>query len=99
MADVRQQTGEGTLYDTDDNELATVAYRVAPISPEGADVHEWGGEIFFPDSTMVVEPGLYVLALEDGTQMDIDVAPPGAAGGDSSTLEFTGVGTFGRRIL
>jgi hypothetical protein len=31
MAEVREQTGEGTLYDTNDVELATsVAYRIEP---------------------------------------------------------------------
>lgn len=99
MAEVREQTGEGTLYDTDDNELATVAYRISPISPADAGEHEWGGQLFFPDPSMVVEPGLYVLALEDGTQVDIDVAPTGAATGDARTLEFAGVGSFGRRIV
>lgn len=99
MAEVTDQSGEGTLYDTDDNELATVAYRVRPISPPESGLDEWGGELFFPDSTMMVEPGMYVLALYDGTRVDIDIAPIGSADGDPRHVEFTGVGTFGRRVF
>jgi hypothetical protein len=99
MADVPDQTGEGTLYDTDDNELATVAYVVRPISTPMSDSGEWGGELEFPDSTVNVEPGRYVLSLSDGTLVDIDIAPLGSADGDPRRVEFTGVGTFGRQIL
>lgn len=95
MADVPEQTGEGTLYDTDDNELATVAYKIEPRSPDGA---EWGGTIFFPhEDTAVVDPGLYVLSLEDGTQIDIDLAP--AVDPEGREHDFKGAGTFGQRIM
>lgn len=99
MADVPEQTGEGTLYDPDDYELASVAYRFGSISRPDADENQWGGAIVFSDSSMLVQPGLYVLALADGTQVDVDVARAGAANGDANALGFTGVGTFGRRIF
>jgi len=94
MADIQEQTGEGTLYDTNDVELATVAYRVASQSPDGA---EWGGEIFFPHEDTIVDAGLYVLSLEDGTQVDIDLAP--AVDTEGREHAFKGVGTFGQRIM
>jgi hypothetical protein len=94
MAEMTEQTGEGTLYDTDDNELATVAYKVEPQSPDGA---EWGGEIYFPYEDTVLDAGLYVLSLEDGTQIDIDLAP--AVDTEGRQHAFKGVGTFGQRIM
>jgi hypothetical protein len=94
MADVQEQTGEGTLYDTDDNELATVAYKVESRSPDGA---EWGGRVFFPHEDTVVDAGLYVLSLEDGTQIDIDLAP--AVDTEGRDHDFKGVGTCGQRIM
>jgi hypothetical protein len=94
MAEVEEQTGEGTLYDTDSNELAMVAYRVASITP---DSPEWGGEIFFPHEDTIVDPGLYVLSLEDGTQVDIDLAS--AVDTEGREHAFRGVGTFGQRIM
>jgi hypothetical protein len=94
MADIQEQTGEGTLYDTGDIELATVAYRVAPISPDST---EWGGEIFFPYEDTILDSGFYVLGLEDGTQVDIDLAP--AVDTEGRQHAFRGVGTFGQRII
>lgn len=94
MADIQEQTGEGTLYDTGDVELASVAYRVAPISP---DSPEWGGEIFFPHEDTILDAGFYVLGLEDGTQVDIDLAP--AVDTEGRQHAFRGVGTFGQRIM
>lgn len=99
MAEVPDQTGEGTLYDIDDNELATVTYLVRSISTPEGDLGGWGGELVFPDSTVTVEPGRYVLSLSDGTLVDIDIAPLGSAGGDPRRVEFSGVGTFGRQVL
>jgi hypothetical protein len=94
MAEIQEQTGEGTLYDTSDNELATVAYKVEPQSPDAA---EWGGKLFFAHDDTVVDAGLYVLELEDGTQVDIDLAP--AVDPDGREHDFKGVGTFGQRIM
>ena len=94
MAEFQEQTGEGTLYDTDDVELATVAYRVTSQSPDGA---EWGGEIYFPHEDTIVDAGLYVLSLEDGTQIDIDLAP--AVDTEGKQHAFRGVGMFGQRIM
>ena len=41
MADSQEQTGEGAHYDTNDNELANVRYRVEPQSPGGASSPQW----------------------------------------------------------
>jgi hypothetical protein len=94
MADIQEQMGEGTLYDTNDNELATIAYKIEPQSPDGA---EWGGEIYFPHEDTIVDAGLYVLSLEDGTHVDIALAP--AVDSDGRQHRFKGVGTFGQRIM
>ena len=100
MADLREQTGEGTLYDTDNNELATtVAYRIVPGPTVGRDETTWGGELFFRFEDEELGPGLYVLALEDGTRVDIDIDPRTVADGDPRQVSFKGVGTFGERIL
>jgi hypothetical protein len=98
MAEFGELVGEGTLYDTDDNELATVAYRIEQTADDGGNGPTWGGELVFRDGGATLEPGLYVLATEDGTQTDIDLEPAGAAGGDPSRARFKGVGTFGQRI-
>jgi hypothetical protein len=100
MAEVREQTGEGTLYDTDGGEMAaSVAYRIVPRGPQGTDVASWGGELFYPHDDEVVPPGLYVLALEDGTRVDIDLGRAGDDGGGPRRASFRGVGTFGQRTL
>ena len=99
MAEVREETGEGTLYDTNDVELAsTVAYRIVPEPTVGDDETTWGGELYFAHRDEVVPPGLYVLALEDGTRVDVDISPRGAEG-DPRRVAFRGVGTFGQRIV
>ena len=106
MAEVTEQTGEGTLYDTDDNELASsVAYRIVPgpvvgtFEETGDEEQAWGGELFFAHEDEIVDPGLYVLATEDGTRVDIDIDPRSAADGDPRQVIFHGVGTFGERII
>ena len=48
---------------------------------------------------MIVNPGLYVLALEDGTRVDIDLASADDGDGRENQLAFRGVGTFEQRIL
>ena len=106
MTDLRDRTGEGTLYDTDNNPLAlSVAYRIIPgpvvdaFEETGAEEQTWGGELFFANPAELVDPGLYVLALEDGTRVDIDIDPRSAADGDPRHLTFRGIGTFGQRII
>ena len=106
MSEVTEQTGEGTLYDPDDYELASsVAYRIVPgpivgaFEATGDEEQTWGGELFFAHADEIVDPGLYVLATEDGTRVDIDIAPRGAADGDPRRFAFRGVGTFGERII
>jgi hypothetical protein len=97
VAKTGDTTGEGTLYDPDDNELATVAYRI-DLPHAGGRAGQWSGELFFPDETMMVDPGLYVLATEDGTRSDVEVLPP-IGGGDPRQRRFIGVGSFGDRIV
>jgi hypothetical protein len=58
-----------------------------------------GGELFYPHDDETVPPGLYVLALEDGTLVDIDLAPAGEDGDDPRRASFRGVGTFDKRIV
>ena len=103
-AEVWEQTGEGTLYDTNDTEVATsVAYRIVPgpvVGRFGADEEQtWGGGLFFAHEDEIVDPGLYVLATEDGVRVDIDIDPRSAADGDPRQVTFRGVGTFGERIV
>ena len=99
MEQVREEMGEGTLYDTSDAELADVAYRVTP-GPKLEDTPQtWSGGLFFADEATIVEPGLDVLALEDGTRVDIDINPASAEDGDPRQVTFRGVGTFRQRIL
>ncbi len=44
LAEPREETGEGTLYDTNDAELATtVAYRIVPGPAVGENEQTWGG--------------------------------------------------------
>ena len=94
MSDREEQTGEGTLYDTDGTELATVAYRFGRTSPEGSGVNAWGGDLFFPDPSMIVEPGLYALETETGAEIEVQIEPLGSGQGDAQTIRFTGVGTM-----
>ena len=100
MADVREQTGEGTLYDVNDVEVATsVAYRIEPGPRVGENEQTWGGALFFPNEDEEIDPGLYVLALENGTRVDIDVNPRSVQDGDPRNVTFRGVGSFGQRIV
>ncbi|CAA9538391.1 MAG: hypothetical protein AVDCRST_MAG49-567 [uncultured Thermomicrobiales bacterium] len=92
-----ERIGEGTLYDTDDVELGDVAYRI--VTGQGDDGRLWSGELAFAGEDLTLEPGLYVLATEDGTQSDIEVEPAGAARGDARQFAFLGVGTFGVRTM
>ncbi len=99
MADVREQTGEGTLYDTNNTEVATtIAYRIDRGPTVGEGETTWGGRLFFAYEDEIAPPGLYVLELEDGTQVDIDLAPPGDEG-EGREAAFRGIGSFGQRIL
>jgi len=92
-----EQTGQGTLYDTDDVELGDVAYKI--VTGQGDDGRLWSGELAFADEDVSVEPGLYVLTTEDGTQTDIEIEPSGATAGGPRQFAFNGVGTFGVRTM
>ena len=94
MSDRSEQTGEGTLYDPDGTELATVAYRFGPTSPEGSGVNAWGGDLFFPDPSMIVEAGIYALETETGAEIQVQIEPYGSGQGDGQTIRFNGVGTM-----
>ena len=85
-------TGRGTLYDADENELGAVAYRVRHDADPGAPVLDWEGEINLEPGTADVplEPGRYVLELEDGTRGAIDLAPFGASSGAEGVIAVTG---------
>ena len=87
-------TGDGTLYDTDDNELAAVAYRIEHEADEGEPIVAWGGRLTF-DADVSLEPGRYVLEAEDGTRGDVEIEPAGADSGAGGQVLFTGVGVFG----
>ena len=94
MADNQELTGEGTLSDSEANELASVTYRVDTLV---ADNSEWGGEIYFPYEDTVVEAGLYVLTLDDGTQVDINL--DSAVDPEGREHAFKGIGVFGQRVM
>jgi hypothetical protein len=80
-----EQTGEGSRDDTDNNGLAaTVTDRIVPGPTVGRNETTWGGELFVRFEDEELGRGLSVLALEDGTRVDIDINidPRTVAGGD-----------------
>lgn len=83
--------GDGTLYDADENELSTVRYRIEHEAAPDEPVVTWAGEINFdtvPD--VPLEPGRYVLVLEDGTRSEIEIEPAGAASAGEGQIAFSG---------
>jgi len=89
-------TGSGTLYDEDENELGTVAYRIDHAADPGAPVLEWSGEVNFDTTPDVpLEPGRYLLETGDGTRAEVKIAPSGAGSGAEGQLPFVGVGVLG----
>lgn len=100
MADLREQTGEGTLCGTEGAELAsTVAYRIVPEPVVGEDETTWGGDLFFRFEDEELGAGTCVLALEDGTRINIDIDSRRADDGDPRQVAFRGVGGFGQRVI
>ena len=89
-----QLSGNGTLYDTDDNELGAVAYRIEHDAPPDGPIVEWSGELTFEED-VPLEPGRHVLETEDGTRGDIEIEPAGATSGGARQVAFTGIGVFG----
>ena len=83
--------GSGTLYDEDENELSTVAYRIDHDAGEGEPILAWSGEINL-DATadVALEPGRYLLELEDGTRGLIEIEPTGSASVGDGQMAFTG---------
>ena len=92
-------TGTGTLYDAEENELGTVAYRIEHGAAAGEPVLAWGGEVNFdtvPDVPLA--PGRYVLETGDGTRGEIEVEPAGAGSGAEGQISFVGVGVWGAEV-
>ena len=88
-------TGNGTLYDAEENELSAVAYRIEHEGEVGAPVLNWSGELTFADEDVTLEPGTYLLETEDGTRGEVVIAPAGATSGGARQVAFTGVGVLG----
>lgn len=86
--------GHGTLYDGDENELAAVAYHIVRTPTPDSPIWAWGGDLTFEDEDVAIEPGCYVLEIEDGTRGEIDLKPSGAADGSARTVAFEGIGAF-----
>ncbi len=87
-------TGQGTLYDTDQNEIAAVAYRIEREPVPDSPIWDWGGQLTFDDDDVLPEPGSYVLEIEDGTRGQIELKPVGATAGGAREVAFSGVGAF-----
>jgi hypothetical protein len=94
-------TGHGTLYDADENELGAVAYRIEHDAPPGEPILTWAGELNLePDVPDVpLDPGRYVLELDDGSRGDVELEPAGASSGAEGQIAFTGIGVFGTPIV
>lgn len=90
-------SGHGTLYDTDDNELGAVSYRIEHDSAAEGPIVGWSGELTFEED-VPLEAGRHVLETEDGTRGDIEVEPVGATAGGARQVVFTGVGVFGAPV-
>ena len=91
--------GTGTLYDGDENELGTVAYRVEHEATPGEPVLDWRGEVNLASVPDVpLEPGRYVLEFEDGTRGDVEVEPAGATSGVEGQIAVTGIGVLAAPI-
>ena len=83
-------TGQGSLYDADDNELSSVADVIEAEAELEEPIVAWSGQLTLPPDVadLSLDPGRYLLAIEDGSRAWIDLAPTGAAAGDE--LAFTG---------
>jgi hypothetical protein len=83
-------TGQGSLYDADDNELSSVAYLIEAEAELGEPIVDWSGRLTLPPGVAEspLGPGRYLLETEDGSRGWIDLAPAGAASGDD--VAFTG---------
>ena len=94
--DHTELTGHGTVYDGEENELGTVAYRLTFADPAAADapVMDWSGELTFESEDVLIEAGPHILELEDGSRTDIDVEPAGSSSGAVNQVAFTGIGAF-----
>src|SRR5690349_20655549 len=62
------RTGEGSLYDADDNELSPVAYLVEGEGEPGEPIVAWSGRLTLPLAVgeLSLDPGRYLLQFEDG---------------------------------
>lgn len=92
-------TGSGTLYDADENELGTVAYRIDHEADPGDPVLAWSGEVNFDTTPDVpLEPGRYLLETGDGTRAEVEISPSGAGSGAEGQIAFVGVAVFGATV-
>lgn len=83
--------GSGTLYDEAENELAPVSYRIEHDAAPGEPILGWGGELNLDGSTDVaLVAGRYLLVMEDGTRVLVDLEPPGAASAGDGQIAFAG---------
>ncbi len=87
-------TGQGTLYDADQNEIAAVAYRIEREPVPDSPIWDWGGTLTFDDADVLSEADTYVLEIEDGTRGEIELKPTGGADGSAREVAFTGIGAF-----
>ena len=87
-------TGNGTLYDADENELGAVAYRITHEATDGTPIVDWGGELTFVEEDAVLEPGTYLLETEDGTRGEVEIDPSGTTSGGARQVTFTGLGVL-----
>ncbi len=87
-------TGNGTLYDADENELGAVAYRITHEGMADAPIIEWAGELTFVEEDAMLEPGTYLLETEDGTRGEVEIDPSGTTSGEARQVTFTGIGVL-----
>jgi len=87
-------TGQGTLYDAEQNEIASVAYRIEREPIPDSPIWDWGGALLFNDDDVLPEVGTYVLEIEDGTRGEIELKPVGATAGGAREVAFAGIGVF-----
>src|SRR5215211_4317886 len=76
-----------TLPDAKDAEPMRVEYIARPESTLDVSPNEWAGEFAPPNSTEEADAGRRVLALDDGTLVDIEFESLGAGEGDVRTVE------------
>lgn len=94
------ETGLGTLYDADENELGAVRYRLEreEDGDGGGPSLVWRGELNLEPETadVPIAAGRYLLELEDGGRGEIDLEPFGASSGAVGQVAFSGAAPLPR---